>query len=247
MEGYKKFNFVHIPKCGGTSFRHLLNLTAQQNEILQEDRYIVGLNGIANDKHITQLNKEELSDLSYSSIKVIAGHHKYREIEDHLEIEHTKNIFHYTILRNPIDRFISHYNFFHYKLNYHNCQGIKLTELEPRRLDKYIKLYANLHIRYLANLKYPKLFDYENQFKVAWFNLLHEFSCYGILELSEKSKEILRQKSPVWFTFYDEMKQTNSNKVEYELSDEIINQIRTHNLLDIRLYNLAKDHMLQNM
>lgn len=240
---YESFNFVHIPKCGGTSFRKLLNQTAHDNNIQAEEIYIVGCNGVPNEKNISQLSEDEVDHINQQSLRVIAGHHKYEDVQKkgiHLK----GHPFNYTILRDPISRFISHYNFFHFKLNYHNCKDISLNDLEEVKLRKFVKLYANLHIRFIANVLRPKAVGLDNLVKIALYNLFHEFGAFGVLEYPEESQNWLHHSSPDWLKINESLPMHNKNKIEATIDPERIDIIKEGNLADCEFYSKAKEYLL---
>ena len=74
---YDSFIFTHIPKCGGTSFRKLINDSALASGIADEQLYIPGFNDLENDKNIDQLKGKEKESFMGSSYKVIAAHSKF--------------------------------------------------------------------------------------------------------------------------------------------------------------------------
>jgi len=242
LKSYKSFNFIHIPKCGGTSFRKLLADTCVENEIQDEEIYIVGQHGISNNHNISQLSEDQLNLLKKRTLRVIGGHHKYNEIESY-GIFQEKEIFRYTILRHPVERFVSHYNFFHYKLNYHNCGGIKLNDLNEKRLRQYVKLYENLLLRYIGNVERPKAVGVSNIMKISLFNLFHDFGAYGILEYPNESQMWLKKETPDWLTLSQGLPRYNQNKVESNLKDVYLEIIQEGNQEDITFYQKAVDFL----
>ena len=244
---YESFNFVHIPKCGGTSFRKLLNQTAHENNVSENELYIVGCNGIPNEKNISQLSEDDVESLNENGLlRVIAGHHKYQEVEK-LGIHLKGQTFNYTILRDPVSRFISHYNFFHYKLNYHNCKDISLNDLEEVKLRKFVKLYANLHIRFIANVLRPRAVGIDNLIKIALYNLFHEFGAFGVLEHPIESQKWLHDSSPEWLTVRGALPEYNKNKMEMSINPERLAIIKEGNQADCEFYEKAKKYLLDKM
>ncbi len=239
-EDYKGFIFVHIPKCGGTSFRKFIFDAALKSEIDPSQIYIPGFNGLSNELNIPKLPIEQLLKLKKQKLKVIANHTHFNVHKDYgLNI---KKPFYYTILRNPVDRFISHYSFFYYKNGYENFGGKKLNDLPEEVLDALLLKLGNVQTRFISNVKFSKAFGLDNILKVAKFNLEHEFSDFGILEDIPNSIDRLESCTPNWLTFNQKFPNKNTNKIirKEELSSRIIDKIKMNNSLDISLYKFAK-------
>ena len=240
-ENYDSFIFTHIPKCGGTSFRKYINDCALDSGIDSEKIYIPGFNGIENNKNIPELNDDELYDLQNKSLKIIANHAKYE-----VELDYSLNVndpFYFTILRNPIERFISHYNFFYYKLGYSGCKGKTLEDLGAEKLDHIINHLSNVQVTYLSNIKHKKIVGWKNMLKLAKYNLMMEYDCYGLIEDMKRTLKILKKRKPEWLTLDQEFPILNtSNSHKFKVSDEVIEKIRDANIWDILLYDFAKEN-----
>ncbi len=237
---FDSFIFTHIPKCGGTSFRRFINKCALNSGINRSEIYIPGENKLPHSKNLTQLNELEAKQISSIKWKVIANHSHFHT---HLEYKLNKirNPFYYTILREPVSRFISHYNFFYYKLGYAECKGIRLNDLKEDKLILLLERLSNVETFYLSNIKLRKVFGYDNVLKVAKYNLQYEYPCFGLLEYLDDSLKILKKKSPNWLLIEDKMPFKNKNKSSRteEVKEEVVKLIRTYNNLDISLYEFA--------
>ena len=189
QDKYDSFIFTHIPKCGGTSFRHFINTSGKINKINEDEIYIPGCNGLTADKNLDQLNKTELKQLKKRRIKILANHSKYNEHLQHKLI--IQKPYYYTLLRDPVERFISHYNFFYYKNGLDDLSNISLNDLDEGRLEELIIRLSNLQVRYISNVKYPKAVGLENQYKIAHYNLTQIYGNFGILDKMEESIDLL--------------------------------------------------------
>ncbi len=236
---YNSFIFTHIPKCAGTSFRKYIYNISVLNGIEKKKIYIPGTFDIPNNKNISQLSKEECNALAKRSVKVLADHSKYKE---HLQHKITiEKPFYYTILREPVNRFISHYNFFYFKDGNKKFKNKSLNEIKEDDLKEVLNQLANLQMNYLANIKFFRSFGLENVLKVAKYNLQHEYACFGILEKMEASVDLLKENLPKWLSSKEtSFPIVNSNKQgTTDIDPKIIELIKEYNQYDIELYKFA--------
>lgn len=241
---YDSFIFTHIPKCGGTSFRKLINDSAIASGIPVDKLYVPGFNELSTNKNIDQLNAKEKEEFRGSDYKVIAAHSKYNLHKDY-ELK-TENPFYYTILRDPVKRFISHYHFFYYTLGYDNLKGVSIGELEEEKLLYLVKRLANVQTTYLANFKFKKVLGEENMLKLAKYNLQYEYGAFGLIENMEESMLRVEKILPDWLSMNQSITQLNSsNSNNHEVSSSVIKLIEKHNYSDIELYSFAKERFLE--
>ena len=100
MQSYDTFVFNHIPKCGGTSFRELLNISAISSGIEPEKIYIPGFNGLEEEKNIDQLSIREKAVLRRKEKKIFACHSRF-DVAKTYKLPFG-NVFYFTILRDPV-------------------------------------------------------------------------------------------------------------------------------------------------
>lgn len=249
QKSFDSFIFTHIPKCGGTSFRHFINESALASGTNINELYIPGCNNLPYNKNIGQLNQNEIIKLRKTKIKILANHSKYQE---HKQLDlNINNPFYFTILRDPIKRFISHYNFFYYTNGIDNLKNIPLNELDSNALEKLVGKLKNLQIKYLTNVKYVRAVGDENMFKIAWYNLMRIYSGFGVLEDMPMTIELLMDYSPSWISFKRNMpflNQSNNNSQFQEgIKPSIIDLISKENYWDIKLYEMAKEQFYKRI
>ena len=241
-EDFQTFRFTHIPKCGGTSFREYINNNAIKSGIPKSQIYIPGCNNLSNDKNLSQLDNNELEALRSKEIKVFAGHMKHQEFQ-------SKNIslntpFNVTILRDPVERFVSHYNFFNYKLGYNNLKGMSLNDLDDNKRKWIIDRLSNIQTNYIADIKNIRAVGNDNILKIAKYNLNFEYQIVGILENVDLFLDALKSTELDWIQFSSEFPYKNKGKQYFQISDSVIDEIKEANHLDIELYEFAKNIVL---
>lgn len=239
MDSYTHFHYIHIPKCGGTSFREHLYEASIAGGIRQEEIYIPGFNQLKTAKNYDQLNFLQKALFNRKDYKVIGMHATANVFKAKLQT--TANPFVYTILRDPIERFLSHYYHFYFHQGIDGCMGIHLVDLETSKREALLKHLSNLMIKYLTNrdLKSQVL---EQDLSQAT-RVLDTMSLFGILEKMEHSMHILSQKAPQWLSFNARISKRNEKRVGFSLDEYVDSELRqliaSYNSFDLQLYNHA--------
>ena len=240
---YSSIVYTHIPKCGGTSLRKFFAQAAVQSNLdLDNEVFIPGCHGLENDKNLSQLSEEEITSLKSKKLRLMANHSKYGQISK-IGISLSRP-YHLTVLRHPVARFISHYNFFYYKLGYEGCANMTLDELPEQQCQKLLNTLANLQTSYLSNIHHKKIVGMTNILKIAKYNLLFEFDHVGIVENIDATVRSLNSVNFDWITFPPSLAVHNASSSEkMEVSDTMIQRIQEANWADLDLYELAVLHL----
>ncbi|MFY9212900.1 MAG: sulfotransferase family 2 domain-containing protein [Aestuariivita sp.] len=101
--------YVHVPKCGGSSFGAALRLrfvlSQASVDLNQGDPRLTGTAQIIDDYANRQ---KQLADLVHRGVRMISGHVQYsRALHGGVAREYAF----VTLLRDPVERFVSHYNY----------------------------------------------------------------------------------------------------------------------------------------
>lgn len=91
-----KIIYIHVPKCGGSSFGAALRL-----------RFLLSQSTIDLTQSYAQ-RQTQLHQLITRRIRMIAGHVQYNP---HLHAYAARDYAYVTLLRDPVERFVSHYNY----------------------------------------------------------------------------------------------------------------------------------------
>ena len=239
---YDSFIFTHIPKCGGSSLRAMFYEAAKLSSIDESQIHIPGEGNIPSSKNLPNLTTEELNKIQQKKIKILADHSKYNTHVRH-GLKKIENPFYFTVLRDPVDRFISHYNFFHFKLGYGGLKGITINDLNKEKRTKLINSLSNLQISYLINKNSNDICT-NHHCRRAISSLTSKFHCFGILEDIDLTLLLLEKLSPRWFTIPKNIPTknvNNLNKKSISPNAEIYAEIKKANRLDYILYNYSKN------
>lgn len=190
FDSSEKVIFVHVPKCGGTSLDSLIKKNFKFN------RFKISAGATSKtSKHINediQLVRGVL--LNYAAClnyKYISGHvymHNPEEYEDYKII---------TILRNPAERFVSHYLYNRYKT--HSSHDAIDIEFEDFLATDLALEYGNLICRYFST----------NQTAKDSIATLEKFSKVGILENLSPIEHYIKDE----LNLYSKIKKENKSPI----------------------------------
>lgn len=101
--------YIHVPKCGGSSFGAALRmrfiLSQASISLNQGDQRLSGTEYILSDY---AARDEELKKLIDQKVKMISGHVRYSATLKRPQARDYRLV---TLLRDPVERFVSHYNY----------------------------------------------------------------------------------------------------------------------------------------
>ncbi len=221
----QKLCFIHIPKTAGTTLTALLDSKFHEKEICPAR---VG----------TELVKIPRADLA--QYRLFRGHFFY-DTGSLLPL----GLVYITLLRNPIERVISDYEFMRRCIpsrvegmrNHQKALTMTLKEYvnDPENLSM-----ANSQTRHLSLSAYKD--SPEQWLEAAKQNLTEKFACVGLVEQFQDSMALLS------YTFgwnplaeYQNLMVAPSKRLKQEqIEPEVLEAIASRNALDIALYDYAK-------
>ncbi len=241
---YDGFIFSHIQKTAGTSIRRYLSWAIRLSQIDPQLAHIPGEFGLGNHTNTIQLNEAELQQLSTNKVKIVLEHHSFHEVLPSY-LSHLKNPFQYTILREPLSRFVSYYYFFYYNID--PVFNAHLNELSPELLEKFMRKCRNLQTAYLSGVDWHIDIDQKvgkPQLEKAKENLLNKFQCFGIFESLNESIKLLKSAAPEWLLIPEiDLPDLNKNKHQgIQVNDFVKTTFQKLNEHDIELYAFAKEN-----
>ena len=235
---------MHIQKCGGMKIRKsLADAIIQSKNVNKENAYIPEHFGLSPYNVLINRNESDIENLSKKNLKVIADHSSYYS-DEIKSLKLAKEVFYFTILRHPVQRILSTYNYFYYNefFNYDNCQGIKIHDLPEKKLNNFLRKNSEYFVKYLAGKNWNIEKEVTSQdYKMACDNLL-KMDFIGIQEFMPESMDILDVIIPQWLPINNNHKDyvnKGGNKSYNDIDEYLIDKIEKANYFDLKLYKQA--------
>ncbi len=230
--------FVHIPKAAGSTLNYILNRQYKTYQTIQID-------GVRVQETIDEFKNLPLE--KRSTIKLIKGHGTFglHEFIPHPSI-------YFTVLRNPVDRIISHYYYVqrrpdHYLHDIVTSKNIELNDYVSSGISPELD---NGQVRLLSDH-----FDFVNQgqatkklLDTAKKNLLQYFSVVGISEMFDETLMLLKREL-AWkgYPLYRRVNVTGKRPMLDDIPRNTIDKIKKYNEFDCELYEWAKKRFLKEL
>lgn len=222
--------FLHIPKTAGTTL----------HDIIERNYDPAAVCTFGSDAHAAVADFKNLSLNEREQVRLLRGHmafglHEYLPITDD----------YFTILRDPVDRVISYYNFIlrtpdHYLYQIIQSSNMSLSDLLRSKLplmmnDAQVRLLSGVW----GDIAFGGVTDEMRQ--TAESNLREYFVVAGITEEFDKTLCLLREELN-WGSNIQYERQNVSQRglTQQQLPAGTIDLIRHSNKMDIALYTFAK-------
>lgn len=212
--------FTHIPKTGGTSFKHsVIELNVAPERVYK----FKGLRRFLLD--------------SLSSYTFVDGHFPYG-----VHLFTRQKCIYYTILRDPIDHAISFYNFVR-QCDYPNYKHPLLDQAKRLSFMEFTEKHANLQTRMLAGFPWNRILNSNSprQLQIAMKHLEHKYCDFGFLhDLESFERKIAARFEWKCNPVYEQSKITRVRPKVQDLSREELKKLQTIQSLDLQLFSFAE-------
>lgn len=241
---YDAIIYTHIPKCGGTSMRHYLNQLCSLNKVPTFRRYIPGYNGKSTNGNYYSLNPYQKSIFIWRKYKVVAMHVHYDFHKR--QMPYCTKPFYMTIVREPLERLLSHYFFFNYTNGLLDCKGLHINQLSEDKLTAVLSSMNNVMVRYFLNSYHPANQSIgRKELKTAIKNA-RKYQFIGFLDTIENDIDKLDILLPNWIKQYTRFPTKNTTTIgqinKEPIRPEILARIEKTIELDKILYEEIKEH-----
>ena len=221
--------FLHIPKAAGSTFDAVLERKFKGKPILTIRKPVQEIEQL---KGLPRADRERL--------QLIKGHFPYG-IHEHL----SQPFEYITILREPVERIISHYYFVlrrpdHYLYDAVTSQKIGLKEyvlggLSPELDNGQARLIAGPGRRIPCGACSRELLEQAKQ------NLQHHFSIVGLAERFDETMLLVSRRFGWRPVCYVRQNVTDNRPRRDQFSPDIIEAIKAANWVDMELYAFAEE------
>ncbi len=223
----RKLIFDHLPKCGGSSLNGYL-----ARNYAPEHRYI--LNG---GRQLTEVEAFREMPLSRRhSYRLMLGHHADQLIP--LADPRSLKV---TILREPVDRIVSHYYYArktpeHYLYAQIHDEELSLEAYVSRKLSPELSNWYTAHFSGCSAEEVDA--KPEEALQQALNNLHHDYDLVGFLQDYDRFIQQLRKMARLRLPYETQPRRNvNAEKPRLgEVPESTLELIRESNALDIRLY-----------
>lgn len=225
--------FVHVPKTAGTTLQSIISRLYKPHEILAE--YPT--------ESLSRLEQrfKAFSTEQQVAIKVILGHFPYGSC-NWSENRPT----YVTVLREPIDRLISHYHFVkrapdHYLHQAVNVQDMSLEEYVASGISLEMDNGQTRMICGPAAMKIPFGQCTADMLAEAKYNLRNKITVVGLTEDFDRTVILMGHIFGWNWPFYIARNRTRNRPQRTEIAPETIRIMEKQNRFDIALYNYARE------
>ena len=231
----EKILFLHIPKTGGTTLRHIFE--KQYPELGAEERYTVR----------SRRESARFSDLSEDRrrrIKLLIGHFPYG-----MHRHFSGQCKYVTFLRDPIKRVLSSYYFCKWDVNNDQHRLINETGLGP--VDFICSgahpWLQNGQVKLIAGIDDLHAPVDETIYRQALDNIDDDFLCTGVLERFDESLICMKHALGWSFPFYEARNITPKQVQGDSLTEEDIARLNEVNRFDLMLYEAVNEKLTERI
>ena len=229
-EQEKSIIFVHIPKAAGSTLNKIIERQYEPKAIFSTKMALGVQESIAEFKKLPEARKRE--------IKVIHGHMDFG-----LHEYFPQTCTYITIIRDPVDRIISHYYFVlrtpqHYLYQKVTSKDMSLKDYVTSRISTELD---NGQTRVLSGVESIGFGQCSTEMlESAKKNIREHFAVVGLTERFDETLMLLKRAFGWKNHFYVKANVTKNRPIKENFSKETLNLIEKYNELDIELYKYVE-------
>ena len=225
----RRLIYLHVPKAGGTTLEYIIAKNHRANDILHINNPVLLRNPASAYKRLELM-------------PVIMGHFATNHVLYHLI---DSPFVHITMLRDPVDRVLSFYRYWSTDPERAHYERVSQLSLEAF-LDQedLIELRNGQSLRLAGLLQRRDInetLDEDDVLSRAKNVLTSQMTHFGIAEHYDAFL-LMCQQLLGWKDIFYQHKNVSNVQDRTMPSDTIINRIRDNNVIDIKLYQYAKEH-----
>jgi hypothetical protein len=231
-----KILFDHLPKCGGSSLNKYL-------EAHYPRRKIFSLNTYALPSSLENFRK--LSQKKRYGYDLVKGHMAHKLL-DHVHPECIK----VTVLREPVDRIVSHYYYAkgspsHYLYSHIHSNQMSLVDYANSNLSAELRNWYTVHYSGLTSQEAER--NPRESIDKACETVLTRYNIIGFLDDFSFFADTLRKQANFRYAYTNTKINVSEGRPRVEnLEASIIDKIKQINYLDIELYKKIKSAIINN-
>jgi len=222
--------FSHVPKTGGSSLENILFKNFQAKDVLH-----------VNAPDLVQ--QPDIMALKKKPAKLICGHHPMHGLL--YQLLPKQPIFHLTMLRNPVDRVLSYYNY---------VMGKPDHPMHPQAIHRSFSEFvealpspevANGQCKRFSGFLHHGQADEDTLFKEAQATLQTTFSMVLTTEQFDQGLLLLKTALGLTDIHYQRSNVSTPFRHRDDLSATEIKSVNNHNRADLRLFEWAQEQLTQ--
>lgn len=236
---FRSIIFLHTPKAAGSTLSSIIHKQFSAGSICSISKN--GRFGILEEEF------KALPSSEREKITCLEGHMSYG-----LHQYMAQPCGYVTLLRNPIERIISHYHYVlrtpHHYLHQYLIDGMSLSEyvksgISPELNNGQTKIVAGIpwHDRPWEDVYTPP-----DMLQTAIENIRNHFIVIGLSERFDDSVLLMKKKLG-WKNIFYQKQHVGRRKHQTEISESTLDIIKEKNKLDLELYCFAKERLEQDI
>lgn len=229
-----------MPKCASTSFITLLRSLARP---LSFDLHFNPSGAYDWKESTIEKEAQLMKSKSQMGKLVYARHFYYTDFERY----GMTNFTYLTVIRDPVDRFISSFLYYHYSSKPHIQKMLKPQHRNENLLECIARRHNGCAPNWLTKYfcGHEKVCQSGNRTALAMAkaHMEHHFAAVGFVEDVELTLKVFAKVLPGYFSRSSTLPQANKNERSMQLSVEEMEAVQRANAADLELHAFAKKRM----